>query len=229
MSTLKPWTHGLFELLLHAEIHRTGGEDFDRRMALISFDNAIEVAISTFLSLNPIQRCWTPVDGGGSKVNFPANDIKEWNKNYHTKLDFMEWLCGERSLPTDHEKADIIYFHEIRNGQYHAGGPTIPEGRVLNGIREAAIWVFCVLYDFDKATLEQMLEDEVKRLLDNGLPIRDKNKERIIDSQHGMVSIAGRQYYTSEALYGVDPDAYSDLLANLDTDEDDSDAEVADE
>ncbi len=25
MSTLKPWTHGLFESLLHVEIHRTGG------------------------------------------------------------------------------------------------------------------------------------------------------------------------------------------------------------
>ena len=56
MTALKPWTYGPFELILHAEMHRLNGEDFDRRIALISFDNSIEVSITTFLTLNPIQR-----------------------------------------------------------------------------------------------------------------------------------------------------------------------------
>src|SRR5215218_8705880 len=53
---LRPWARGVFEIILHGELHYRAGEDFDRRMALISFDNAIEVAITTYLSLNPIQR-----------------------------------------------------------------------------------------------------------------------------------------------------------------------------
>lgn len=50
---LKPWAYGPFEVLLHAETHYRSGEDFDRRIAIIGFDNAIEVAITTYLSLHP--------------------------------------------------------------------------------------------------------------------------------------------------------------------------------
>jgi hypothetical protein len=37
-------------------MHYRSGQDFDRRMALISFDNSIEVSIHTYLGLHPIQR-----------------------------------------------------------------------------------------------------------------------------------------------------------------------------
>ena len=40
MPTLKPWVRGPFELIRHAEGHLKAGTDFDKRMALISFDNA---------------------------------------------------------------------------------------------------------------------------------------------------------------------------------------------
>src|ERR1051326_8517754 len=57
MSTnLKPWMKATFELIVHAETHLREGGDFDRRMAHIGFDNAIEVAISTYLGLNPFTR-----------------------------------------------------------------------------------------------------------------------------------------------------------------------------
>jgi hypothetical protein len=49
--SLPPWANGPFELLVHAEGHLRNGDDFDRRIALISFDNAIEVAITTYLTL----------------------------------------------------------------------------------------------------------------------------------------------------------------------------------
>lgn len=55
-ATLKPWAWGPFEVLLHAELHYRVGEDFDRRIAMIGFDNAIEVAITTYLTLHPMQR-----------------------------------------------------------------------------------------------------------------------------------------------------------------------------
>ena len=55
MRPLKPWAYGPFEILLHAELHYRVGEDFDRRIAMIGFDNAIEVAITTYLGLHPIQ------------------------------------------------------------------------------------------------------------------------------------------------------------------------------
>ena len=81
MNSLPPWANGPFELLVHADGHLIGGEDFDRRIALISFDNAIEVAITTYLTLNPIQR--------GNR-SYPKADVEKWLNNYHSKLDFME-------------------------------------------------------------------------------------------------------------------------------------------
>lgn len=79
MTGIKPWAVGPFEMLYHAETHFLKGEDFDRRIALISFDNAIEVAITTYLALHPIQR---------GQRQYQRTDIETWQRNYHTKLDF---------------------------------------------------------------------------------------------------------------------------------------------
>ena len=81
MTTLHPWAIGPFELIVHAEGHRRADEDFDRRIALISFDNAVEVIITTYLTLHPIQR-------GGRE--YKKDDVDKWLKNYHSKLDFFE-------------------------------------------------------------------------------------------------------------------------------------------
>jgi len=47
----KPWTDGPRELLQHAADHLSLGGDFDRRIAMISVDNAVELAIKTYLGL----------------------------------------------------------------------------------------------------------------------------------------------------------------------------------
>ena len=100
MTGVKPWAVGPFEMLYHAEIHFLKGEDFDRRIALISFDNAIEVAITTYLALHPIQR---------KNATYKKDDVEKWQKNYHTKLDFFYQEVSTRSLTELVEKADIIF------------------------------------------------------------------------------------------------------------------------
>ena len=77
MSALKPRALGPFELLVHAEMHYRTGEDFDRRIAIVGFDNAIEVAIHTYLNLHPIQRL---------NKTYPKADIDKWLDNFHTKV-----------------------------------------------------------------------------------------------------------------------------------------------
>src|SRR5215831_12191697 len=62
--------------------------------------------------------------------------------NYHTKIEFLEFEVRNRNLTMVCDKAMFIWFHEVRNGQYHIGGATIPQERELEGIRAAAIWVF---------------------------------------------------------------------------------------
>jgi len=206
MNQLTPWADGPFELIVHAELHRLDGDDFGRRIGLVGFDNAIEVAISTYLQLHPIQR---------QNREYKKEDVEKWSKHYHSKLDFFFEEVKTRGLTASFEKSVCIWCHEVRNGQYHAGGPTIPRERELLEIRRAALEVFGVL--FDVSDVEQVLDTRIAELTEKNLPQRTPEMDRLIDKSFGVVSLGGMSYYTSEALYAVDPFAYGDVCSQLQT------------
>lgn len=199
MSALTPWALGPFELLVHAEMHFRDGNDFDRRIAIVGFDNAIEVSIHTYLNLHPVQR--------GNQV-FKKEDVEKWLENYHTKVDFFLSEVTTRKLTVVCDKAKFIWYHEVRNGQYHVGGATIPQNRELDGIRAAAFWVFGTL--FGVADVTALIDAHIQRVSDD-LPKRTAEHDRLIDGAYGVHTIAGRRMYTSEIVHGVDPIFYSEL------------------
>ena len=215
MSSLPPWANGPFELMVLAESHLRGADDFDRRIALISFDNAIEAAITTYLTLHPIQR------GGRS---YPAADVDKWMRNYHAKLDFFEIEIGCRSISWSVERSHIIWAHDHRNEQYHGGMKGIPEINTLHIARAAALWVFSVLFDVGdaEAELEQALLDRAPP----APPSRDKSFDMAIDTQYGIITVGDHDYYASEVLFSVDYAAYRDIGGEL---IDGSTAEIVDE
>lgn len=136
---MKPWAVGPFELINHAEQHRKAGNDFDRRMALISYDNAIEASIITFLRLNPKQR---------SNIEFQRAKVEDWLSNYHTKLAFFyEFLTTHKQgEPVLVEHDEVLYYHMLRNELYHDGRGQVPTLTIIEGAREAALWIFCSLF-----------------------------------------------------------------------------------
>lgn len=136
-TKIKPWAAGPLELLRHAEGHRAAGTDFDRRMALISYDNAIEVSIASFLTLHPKQR-------GGLELE--GKKVEEWQSNYHKKLEFLEHLAKLRSEPLGVSIDEVIYYHNIRNELYHGGNGLVPETNHLDSARSAAFYVFLFLF-----------------------------------------------------------------------------------
>ena len=75
MRQLKPWAYGPFEILMHAEMHYLSGEDLDRRISMIGFDNAIELAITTYLNLHPYnvggKSTRKKMSRSGKKLPFP--------------------------------------------------------------------------------------------------------------------------------------------------------------
>lgn len=207
MNSLPPWANGPFELIVHAESHLRGADDFDRRIALISFDNAIEVAISTYLTLNPIQR------GGRS---YKSSDVDQWIKNYHTKLDFFEKEIESRDIEWSVEKSYIIWAHDHRNEQYHGGKKGIPEISVLQIARTAALWIFSVLFNVSdaEAALGQAVLDQAPPMP----PSSERKFNVAIDEQYGIIEVGEQSYYVSELLFAVDYTAYRDLGGKL-TDE----------
>lgn len=210
MSTLAPWANGPFELIVHAEEHLRNGDDFDRRIALISFDDAIEVAVTTYLTLHPIQR--------GNR-EYPKAKCELWLKNFHTKLDFIGEELAARALTWKVEKSHIVWAHEHRNEQYHGGKKGTPEQAVLTIARSAAHWIIGML--FDLSDVEQLVLNETKPVVVE--MVRNPNKEfdKAIDETFGALELGGTLYGVSELLFNTDYEAYRDLGASL-IDADDS-------
>jgi hypothetical protein len=204
MGALPPWAQGPFELIVHAEEHMRQGEDFDRRISLISFDNAIEVAITTYLSLKPIQR------GGKS---YPNVDVEKWLINYHTKLDFLEQELLRQGLSWEVEKSYIIWAHDQRNEQYHGGAKGTPEMICLEIIRKSALWIMSFLYNIPD--IDQFLNDCINAKLPPQPPHADENFDRAIDELYGVVEVAGQAYTTSEILFAVDNYLYNAIGSEL--------------
>jgi len=146
--SLEPWIYGPFELIKHAEEHQQVNGDFDKRMALVSYDNAIEVSINTYLRLHPTQR-----DG----AIYKKEDVAKWLTNYYTMLDFffdkfVEVLGEAPSV----SKQSFIHYHSLRNNLYHEGRNFQPTERDIQGIREAALYVFSTLFNVNG---EQLLKN----------------------------------------------------------------------
>lgn len=142
---MKPWTTAAFDLLVHAELHRIDGRDFDRRTALIAYDNAIEISITTYLSLHPSQR-------GGLRLS--RADTRKWLVNYFTKLEFLEYYVSsvlQEQMAI--ERDEILYFHRIRNDLYHGSSAHVPSLHDVTSIRAAALWIFTVLFKTDPEPL----------------------------------------------------------------------------
>jgi hypothetical protein len=203
-TTLKPWAYGPFEILLHAEMHYRVGEDFDRRIAMIGFDNAIEVAVTTYLNLHPMQR---------GKRTYKNEDVEKWLQNYHTKIEFFFMECGTRKVTATCKIDEIIWFHDVRNGQYHVGGATVPQRRELDGCRAAAIEIFSML--FETPDVSTLLEQAIASKSPPALPARKDEDDVMIDAEHGMINVCGSTEYASDVIYALDPNRYRELAIEL--------------
>lgn len=67
-SELVPWARGPYELIKHADGHLQVSADTDRRIALIGFDNAVEVCIDVFIKLHPKLR---------SGIELPRDEVEK--------------------------------------------------------------------------------------------------------------------------------------------------------
>ncbi len=204
MTALAPWANGPFELIVHAEEHLRDGDDFDRRISLISFDDAIEVAVTTYLTLNPIQR--------GNR-QYPKEKCEGWLRNFHTKLDFIGEELAARALTWKVEKAHIVWAHDHRNEQYHGGKKGTPEQAVLAIARTASVWIFGVL--FDVADVDTAIKEAILTSLPQIVRLRKKEYDEAIDTAIDAIALGDSIYTASELLFNTDYDAYRDLGASL--------------
>ena len=104
---VRPWTSGSKELLEHAVGHLAQDTAFDCRIAMISADNAVELAIRTFLGL--------PKGARGS--DGPSRRrLEENGKVFPDLLDLLEEF-GSNQLD-DVSLGDLEGYHRLRNTLY---------------------------------------------------------------------------------------------------------------
>lgn len=115
-----PWADGPRELIQHAVDHLRVGGDFDRRVAMISIDNAVELMVKTYLGLPERARGFK---GPSRKELEAASD------SFPSLLDLLQTFASHKisGLSLD----DIEWYHRIRNQLYHSGnGITVERSKV---------------------------------------------------------------------------------------------------
>lgn len=191
------WLRSSFDLLVHGELHYTLPEEFDRRVALVSFDNAIEASIAWYLSLHPTQR--------GNRT-YQRADVDKALVNYHSKLDFFYQEITVRSATCHFTKQEVIYIHDQRNLFYHGNPDYVPSAGVLDKAREVAFWIFEFLFDIKDVHI--FVQERIKQIRKLDLYPRDQETDEIIDQETDEIQILSYKYKASEVLYALDPAFY---------------------
>ena len=133
----KPWTDGPRELIQHAIDHIALGSDFDRRIAFISVDNAVELMTKTYLGL--------PERARGSKG--PARrELEQASESFPALLSLLESFAAPKltGLSLD----DIEWYHRLRNQLYHSGNGITVDRSKVEAYLQLSLALFECLFDF---------------------------------------------------------------------------------
>ena len=142
--------------------------------------------------------------------------MEKWTKDYHTKVEFFfDVECKSRGVVPKVKQEEVVWFHGARNEQYHVGGASVPDQRVLGGVRAAALEVFSVL--FDERDVSLLLEEHIAVMSPPPPPPRSDLHDRLIDRKFDMIEVCGQEEYASEVLYALDADRYRELALELET------------
>lgn len=133
----RTWASGAVELLRHADSHIHLDSAFDKRIAFISIDNAVEISVRTFLSL--------PFSKSGIKI--PRRELDLVASNFPGLLTLL-WSHASANL-TGIDEADIEHYHRIRNKLYHEGTGLSVDIQYLLAYRQIAILILKNLFNID--------------------------------------------------------------------------------
>lgn len=115
-----PWATGPGEILRHGLDLLKKDSDTNRRLAMISIDNAVELMIKTFLGL--------PKRLTG--LTIPRREFQEFSESFPRLLDALEQYAPDKLDGID--LGTIEWYHRLRNELYHQGnGLTVEREKVV--------------------------------------------------------------------------------------------------
>lgn len=186
----KPWVDGPRELLQHSIDHLVSGSDFDKRIAMIGIDNAVELMIKTYLGL--------PNRARGSKGP-TRKELGEVENSFPALLDILEKYDSDKIIGI--ELDDIEWYHRIRNQLYHSGNGITVESTKVETYFEIASHVFENLFGFP---LKLDLSNHKQSLFGEFLTIWiyfDKEFRKQLPPKQDYA-----YYWKREYLYSINPE-----------------------
>ena len=145
----QPWASGPREILQHGLSLLHDDTDTNRRLALLSIDNAVELTAKTFLGL--------PKRISG--IHIPRKEMAEISESFPKMLDAMETYAEDRLEGIN--LGEIEWFHRLRNQLYHQGNGLTVDRDKVEIYAELANLLFKNLFD---ESLDVAPEDQHKRL-----------------------------------------------------------------
>lgn len=136
MKKHAPWASGPGEILMHGQELLKKDTDTNRRLAMISIDNAVELMIKTYLGL--------PYRVTGLKI--PRNAYQEFAESFPKLLDALEKYAINKLDGID--LGEIEWYHRLRNQLYHQGNGLTVERNKVDVYAELANGLFFSLFGF---------------------------------------------------------------------------------
>ena len=131
-----PWAAGPGEILRHGLELLKRDTDTNRRLAMISIDNAVELTIKTYLGL--------PTRITGLKIS--RNEYQDFSESFPKLLDALEKHASDKLNGVD--LGDIEWYHRLRNQLYHQGNGLTVERDKVEVYAELANALFTNLFGF---------------------------------------------------------------------------------
>ena len=137
MMRRPPWASGPGEILQHGLSLLRKDSDVNRRLAMLSIDNAVELMIKTYLGLP--KRV--------TRINLSRREYREICESFPQLLDALEQHADDKLNGID--LGEIEWYHRVRNELYHQGNGLTVERDKVEVYAELAKLLFNNLFGFD--------------------------------------------------------------------------------
>lgn len=134
-----PWLNGCYELLKHGIDHFLNDTEFDRRIAMITIDNALELSIKTYISRNL------------RVLNIKRKDFNNFKQDFLKLLNMISKIAPDKI--SNQELSSIEHNHELRNNLYHEGIGITVNKEIVKQYAKEVISLISKLYEVDLGNL----------------------------------------------------------------------------
>jgi len=133
----QPWASGPAEILQHGINLLREDSDRNRRLGLLSIDNAVELMVKTYLGL--------PKRVTGLSIT--RSEFSEISESFPKMLDSLARHCPEKLDGI--ELSEVEWYHRLRNQLYHHGNGLTVEREKVEVNAELAQLLFQRLFGFE--------------------------------------------------------------------------------